>query len=116
LAEQRAAIGSRYLVTERYLNIRDIASEVSKHVGSKVPAELPAFIAKGVSFVSENYSNYVSKEEPVIPSGALAVITEGGRASSAKLQEELGWSPIAFEKGLKKTMKFMKANNLISTT
>jgi len=111
IAEQRASIGSRYLVTEKYRTIHEIASEVSKHVGSKVPTELPAFLVKGASFVSENYSNYVSKEEPMIPSGALSVITDGGRASSTKIQDELGWTPISFEKGIKKTMKFMKANN-----
>jgi len=109
LAERKAPIGSRYLVCEKYQTIHEIAEEVSKHTGSKVPTELPAIVAKGLSFVSENYSNYISGEKPLLPSGTLAVV-EGGRPTSAKLQEELGWTPMSFDKGIKKTIKFLKSN------
>lgn len=100
--------------------------EVSKNVGSKVPTELPVLVAKGVSFLTENYANYVTHEKPLLPSGtklhiaftncwigALTNVVEGGKPSSAKLQAELGWTPITFEKGIKKTIKFLKAENVI---
>jgi hypothetical protein len=56
-------------------------------------------VAKGVSFVTENYANYVTGEKPLLPSGALTNVVEGGRPSSAKLQTELGWQPTSFDRG-----------------
>jgi len=107
LAED-APVGSRYLVSESYQTINEIAQEISDVVGCEVPPELPVVVAKGVSFITEAYANFVSNEEPLLPSGALTNVTEGGRPDSAKLQATLSWHPITFSQGVVETINFLK--------
>ena len=113
LAEQKGAVGSRYILSESYLTLQDMARAVKEHVPfARVPAILPRWVAKAVSTTGELWAKF-SGMAPLIPSGQLHFLTLESRPSSTKARRELGWEPTSFAEGLRVTLADMKAHGLI---
>jgi dihydroflavonol-4-reductase len=113
LAETAAPVGARFILSDAYLTLQEIARAVRQHVpAARVPAILPRWVAKAVSATGELWAKF-SGMAPLIPSGQLHFLTVEARPSAAKAQRELGWSPTPFADGIRVTIADMKAQGLI---
>ena len=108
LAEERAAPGSRYVLSEGYYSLRELAEAVQQATGtSKVPPVMPVAVAKALAHVGEFISSLTGKA-PLIPKGQLHGLLWGARPVSAKAQTELGWRPTALPDGLQRTLAYLQ--------
>lgn len=114
LAEQRAPIGARFILSEAYLSLQEMARAVTEQVAAtaRVPATLPRWVATAVSTTGELWARF-SGMTPLIPSGQLHFLTIEARPSAQRARRELGWSPTSFADGLRVTVADLKARALI---
>lgn len=109
LAETRAPIGARYILSESYHSLVELARLVVATGGSgRVPRVMPLAVARAVSAVGEAIARVIRKP-PLIPAGQLHFLQWQARPSSARAQRELGWAPTPFAAALPATIEFVRA-------
>src|SRR6185369_7143156 len=109
----RAPVGARFILSDSYLSLQEIARAVQEHVpAARVPAILPRWVAKAVSTTGELWARF-SGMAPLIPSGQLHFLTVEARPSATEARRELGWEPTPFADGLRVTIADMKAHEAI---
>ncbi len=103
LAEDRPA-GSRYILSESYVEITHLAWIVSHALGRKdIPRVMPLWLAKAVSEVGERWAG-VSSRPPLIPRGQLHFLQWKARPKNTKARKELKWTPTLFRDGVRTTV------------
>ncbi len=103
LAEGRPA-GSRYILSESYVEITHLAWIVSHALGRKdIPRVMPLWLAKAVSEVGERWAG-VSSRPPLIPRGQLHFLQWKARPRNTKARKELKWVPTLFRDGVRTTV------------
>lgn len=108
LAAEKAAVGSRYILSESYLSLEELARQVLAEVGrSRIPPVMPFGVARALSVVEEMIASLTGRV-PLIPRGQLAFLEWQARPSSAKARAELGWQPTPFAEGLRQTLAYLK--------
>ena len=108
LAEERAAVGARYILSESYQSLRDIAEQVRAATGCRVPSVLPMALARVVASVGEVVSR-VTGRPPLLPRGQLTFLQYEARPIAARAESELGWRARPFRQGLLETIEFLRA-------
>lgn len=113
LAERKAPVGARYILSESTHSLTDIAAMVSRAVArtgraSKVPPTMPIAVAKVVAAVGEFVSGFTGRP-PLLPKGQLEFLQYGAVPSGAKASRELDWKPRSFEQGLDETLAFLRS-------
>lgn len=113
LAEERAPVGARFILSESTQSLTAIAEAVKRLSGrGKVPPVLPVAVAKVVASVGEFVSGLTGRP-PLLPKGQLEFLQYGAVPSGAKAVRELGWDPRPFERGLRETLEFLRAHGRI---
>ncbi len=113
LAEHKAPVGARYVLSDAYLTLQEIARAVQQHVPTaRVPAILPRWVAKAVSTTGELWAKF-SGMAPLIPRGQLHFLTLEACPSAARARRELGWEATPFADGLRVTLADMKAHGVV---
>ncbi len=104
LAEERGAAGSRYILSESYVDFTHLAWIVTHALGRKdVPRVIPLWLAKLVSEGGERWS-VVSGRAPLIPRGQLHFLQWKARPRNTKARKELKWVPTLFRDGVRQTV------------
>lgn len=110
LAEQVAPIGEKYLLTDKYYTLQEIAQHVqSIYPAAKLPQLMPDFIADMITFIGEPISK-LTRKPPLITTSELDILRRKGRPNGMKAQKELGWKTSSFDVGLKSTIKSLELN------
>ena len=110
LAEEKAAIGARYILSESYHSLAEIAAAVVAAAGrGRVPRVMPMGVASAVSAAGEWLSKVTGKP-PLIPAGQLCFLRWQARPSSARAQRELGWAPTPFAAALPATIAYVTSS------
>ncbi|HXC53170.1 MAG TPA: NAD-dependent epimerase/dehydratase family protein [Candidatus Limnocylindrales bacterium] len=117
LAETKAAVGARYILSESTHSLTAIAEAVRAATSangkpSKVPPVMPIAIAKVVASVGEFVSGF-TKKPPLLPKGQLEFLQYGAMPSGAKAMRELDWKPRSFEQGVAQTLAFLREHGRI---
>ncbi len=108
LAEERASVGARYILSESYWELAALAHAVCAAAGGgKVPRVMPSGVAHAVSAVGELVARVI-RRPPLIPAGQLHFLESGARPTSRRAQAELGWSPTPFRDALPATLAFVR--------
>jgi len=108
-AAAQAEIGERFILSEEYHSLVQIAEAVKRHVGrAKVPAVMPIRIARGVSVAGERVSR-VTKKAPLIPRGALHFLESDSRPDATRARERLGWKATPFDDGVGRTLEHFRS-------
>ena len=107
LAEPRPP-GSRFILSESYLTLVEVARAVADLTGAKVPRVLPSFVAHAVAAAGEGIARLTGRA-PLIPGGQLAFLESNTRPDAARARRELAWSPIPFCEALPATLEFVRA-------
>ena len=88
-AEERAEVGARFILSERYATLEDIARIVHELRGVPVPRTLPLSVAKLASRATELVAS-ITKKPPLIPRGQLEFMQWQARPKSTRSRAELG--------------------------
>jgi dihydroflavonol-4-reductase len=108
LAGEHAAIGSRYILSESYYTLAELAQTVLAELGleKQPPPTIPLPVARGIAWISEWVAR-LTRRPPVIAKGGLYFLQWQARPQSEKAQRELGWKPTPLREGLRKTIAFL---------
>ena len=108
LAEEKAAVGSRYILSEAYYDLPQLTQIILEELGlnKKVPPVMPLPVVKMISSLGEWWAGMVNKP-PLIPKGQLHFMQWKAVPDSTKAQQELNWSPTPLRKGLSNTISFL---------
>lgn len=111
LAEKNSSIGEKYLLTDKYYTLKDLAEYVNTiNVKSKIPKLMPDFIANMIAYIGEPISKFTGKP-PLITKSELNVLRRSGRPNGSKIKNELGWKTTSFSNGLKSTINSLELRN-----
>ncbi len=108
LAEERASIGSRYILSESYYTLAEFMRMVMAELGIEkpLPPTLPLAAVRGIAWIGEWLSRF-TRRPPMIPKGGLYFLQWQAIPRSEKAQRELSWKPTPLCEGLKKTIAFL---------
>ena len=103
-AADRGRDGERYILTDTYATLKELAEEVVRIAGrGRVPPVMPVPIAKAFAAVGEGVSRVI-RRPPMLARGQLHFFQWQARADSSKAQRELGFTPTPLEEGLRRTL------------
>ena len=107
-AVDNGKVGESYLLSNRYISIRDIADSISKVSGSKrVKTVLPLFIAKiGAPFMEAYYG--IRKQVPLFTSYSLHTLNSKCNFTHEKATKDLGYTTRSLDDTVKDTLEFFR--------
>lgn len=104
-----APVGSRYILSDRYLTLREIAEIVRRlRPAARRPATMPAPIARTVSRATEALSR-ITRRPPLLPAGQLHFLTGHVLPDAGRARAELGWTTRSAEDGIAETLDLANA-------
>jgi nucleoside-diphosphate-sugar epimerase len=99
IAAAAAAVGSRYILCDRYVSFGELADAVTHVAGSPRPPQLSARLARVVSRLTEAASRATGRP-PLLPAGQLHFMTAHHLPDATRAAAELSWVPTPLEEGL----------------
>jgi dihydroflavonol-4-reductase len=112
LAESHAP-GSRYILSESYWRLADIATAVAEQAHVKAPRVLPSAVAHAVAAAGETVARLTGRP-PLIPRGQLHFLESRTRPDARRARTELGWRPVPFRDALPATLAFVTGDHSAS--
>jgi dihydroflavonol-4-reductase len=108
LAEEHAAIGSRYILSESYYTLVELAQTVLTELGleKQPPPTIPLPVARAMAEIGEWVAHFTGRP-PLIPKGGLYFLQWQARPQSEKAQRELGWKPTRLREGIRQTIAYL---------
>jgi dihydroflavonol-4-reductase len=104
-AADDAPAGSRFIVSDRYLTLGEIAASVAAAVPeARKPPVMPAVFARVVSSVGERVAAHTGKP-PLIPRGALIFLESHPVPDASRVSSELGVEITPWNRGLAETVE-----------
>jgi dihydroflavonol-4-reductase len=109
-AEERAQAGARYILSERYVPMAELARIVSREIGMRAPPSLPLVVAKAVSHATEALARLTGLP-PLAPKGQLHFLQWGARPVSTKARRELDIDFVPFAEGIARLVAALRAQS-----
>ena len=108
LAELKSEVGGRYILSEDYYELSDLARAILEELGlrKRVPPVMPLGIVKAVAGIGEWWAGITGKP-PLIPKGQLHFIQWQAFPINNKARQTLGWSPTPLRSGLQQTIAYL---------
>lgn len=104
LLAERAPVGARFILHDRFVTLVELARAVVDASGrGRVPPVLPAWLARVVSVVGEGVAK-VTRRPPLIAAGQLQFLLEDVHPSAARAQRDLGLGFTPLADGLARTV------------
>ncbi len=101
---ERAPIGARFILHDRFVSLADLARLVVDTSGrGTVPRVLPTVLARTVSIVGEAVAK-LTRRAPLIPAGQLQFLLEDVHPSAARARRDLGLTVTPLADGLRTTL------------
>jgi len=99
-AAQRADSGDRFIVSERFVTLLELARAVAAATGrQRVPPVLPLVLARWVSTATEALAHLTGKP-PLVPAGQLHFLQWGAIPDASRARQRLGIELTPLEQGL----------------
>ena len=103
LAERDAPAGGRYILSDAYQSLSDLAHAVKRHEPrARVPPVMPIRAARALSVAGEQLAR-LTRRPPLIPRGALHFLESHPVPVADRARSELGWTTTDFDAGLAAT-------------
>ena len=109
LAELKSEVGGRYILSEDYYELSDLARAILEELGlrKRVPPVMPLGIVKAVAGIGEWWAGITGKS-PLIPKGQLHFMQWQAFPINNKARQTLGWSPTPLRSGLQQTIAYLR--------
>ncbi|MCB1138939.1 MAG: NAD-dependent epimerase/dehydratase family protein [Leptospiraceae bacterium] len=113
LAAEKAASGARFILSDRYFSLKDLAEAVKTlRPELKVPGIMPVWFARLFSAAGEVKAR-LTKRSPMLPAGQLYFLLWQAIPLAERANTQLGWQVTPTEEGLEKTIAFLRMNGKI---
>ena len=110
IAAERAPAGARYILSERYYKLTDLAREILRELGidRKPPRVLPRWVCSLIASAGEVFAGLTGKP-PLVPKGQLAFLQVDSYPTAKRAETELGirFTPLA--EGLAQTIAWLRS-------
>jgi dihydroflavonol-4-reductase len=108
LAEERAKPGSRYILSDTYCEIVELARIALQEAGMKqrLPPVAPEAVARLISGLGEVLARWTHRP-PLLPHGGLEFMLSRRHASGDKARRELGWTTTPLRVGMQRTIQYL---------
>lgn len=114
LAEARGKTGETYLLGNRNLSLRELATMAREIAGVRKPiVEVPAAVAEAAALPMLWYADRVSHRAPLLTPSAVAIGRLGLRANAAKAVRELGLPQTPIETAVRDALAWFAARGYI---
>ena len=112
LAERNGQVGGRYILSEDYYDLPELARAILKALGldKRTPPVMPLAVVKTVAAMGEWWAG-ITGRPPLIPKGQLHFMLWGARPQNTRACRELGWMPTPLDAGLKQTITYLLGEN-----
>jgi dihydroflavonol-4-reductase len=105
-AANKAKIGARYILTESYQPLMDIArAVVAARPSARLPKVMPLALARVISAVGAPIAQ-ITGSPPMIPASLIQFFERDARPTGALARAELGWNPTPFVKGVERSLAY----------
>ncbi|HEX5474540.1 MAG TPA: NAD-dependent epimerase/dehydratase family protein [Vicinamibacterales bacterium] len=105
-AASRAEVGARYILTESYQPLIDIARAVVRVASSaRVPRIMPLALANAIATIGEPVARLTGRP-PMIPRSLLQFLERDARPTGTRARAELEWRPIPFVTGVERSLAY----------
>lgn len=112
-AVDRGRTGERYLLADDYVTMRQLVERVSRAGGTtRRPPEAPAWLLRAVARASAPLARTFGFR-PMVAPGELAFLLWEARVDATKAREELGYTPVAVEEGIARTVADLRDRGVI---
>jgi len=110
LAAERAATGARFILSERYYSLTELARAMLDALGQEraVPRVVPLWIARVVSAVGELKGKLFGRA-PLMPRGQLSFLQVDSYPSAQRATAELGLTFTPLAEGLARTVAWLRS-------
>ena len=99
-------IGECYILSNRYVTIKEIAQEIYKYINAKkVPIVLPISLVKIIASIFETYYN-IKREVPLFTKYSLYTLQSKSNFSHEKATNELGYTTRNLSETIADTIKW----------
>ncbi|MBL8021992.1 MAG: SDR family oxidoreductase [Leptospirales bacterium] len=113
LAANKAKAGDRFILSENYFDLADVARIVCDQLGiKKVPRVMPLWMGKTISIAGEALSS-ITGRPPLIPRGQLHFMQWRAIPVSTHAQQALGWKPLEFKEGIRQTIAYLQSTGAL---
>lgn len=108
LAELKSEVGGRYILSEDYYALSDLARAILEELGlnKRVPPVMPMGVVKAVAAIGEWWAGITGKP-PLIPKGQLHFMQWQAFPINSKARQTLGWRPTSLRSGLQQTIAYL---------
>ena len=107
-AAQRGGDGERYLLSDGFLSMQDIARETARITRlGKVPGNAPLWLLRLIAAVSVPLARQFNFT-PLVSPGELTFLQWQPRVDASKAQRDLGFVPTPISEGFAKTIEFLR--------
>lgn len=93
LAETRGTLGERYIISNEFLNYRQLFTMAAAEGGRKPPIVLPLRVASAAAGMGERLMQLLHRKDYLVRSDAFYLSTAFGELDCSKARSELGWKP-----------------------
>lgn len=113
VAADRARSGEHFLVADGHASNRAFIEIIAHEAGvSKVPAEAPVWLMKGLAKASGAVARRFGVR-PLISMGQLEFLLWDPRIDTTKAERELDFVPMPLEEGVRRTIRFLRDEGLV---
>jgi dihydroflavonol-4-reductase len=115
IAAERAQPGARYILSEKYYTLKELATEVLRvlAIDRKPPRVLPLWLCSMVSTLGELKAG-ITGGAPLIPKGQLEFLQVDSYPTAKRATAELGLAFTPLAVGLEQTIAWMKATGKLT--
>lgn len=110
---ERAPVGTRAILSERFVTLVELARAVVDAAGrGRVPRVMPTWLARAVSAGGEGLAR-LTPRPPLIPAGQLQFLLEDVHPDAGRAVRELGWTATPLADGVARTIAAFRARGWI---
>lgn len=109
-AAQRGRSGEGYILSGRYVSIRDLLAMAGTCCDRRPPLALPLLAARLAAPFAAGYAR-LRHRRPIFTSYALQVLASNGRFSSAKAEDELGYHARDLADTVRDTVRWLEGSS-----
>ncbi len=113
LAEEKGAVGERYILTSHDVTLKDFIGAVGRVAGMKVPRlVIPRALGVGIAAGMESYARHVSHAEPMVTLNEARFTARMGGYSGRRARDELGMPSRPLEETLSRAVAWFRAEGM----
>jgi dihydroflavonol-4-reductase len=113
LAADRGRVGERYIISDRYMSMREVHRAAAEAVGARRPIGLPMKLLLAVARVGDLAARLL-RRDLVLTTVSFRMAQKMAPLDHGKAERELGWTPEPVDESIRKAARWFKEQRVRS--